>query len=89
MIKGKLKRDQISKADIKLFKDSCRVFLKAVTCKFVEKSPLQYVVVRNATCLDPEIICNHETLAEERLKGLVSNLIQTKWITPRNGDEIN
>ena len=89
VIKGKLKRDQISKADIKLFKDSCRVFLKAVTCKFVEKSPLQYVVVRNATCLDPEIICNHETLAKERLKGLVSNLIQTKWITPRNGDEIN
>ena len=89
MIKGKLKRDQISKADIKLFKDSCRVFLKAVTCKFFEKSPLQYVVVRNATCLDPEIICNHETLAKERLKGLVSNLIQTKWITPRNGNEIN
>ena len=23
------------------------------------------------------------------MKGLVSNLIQTKWITPKNGDEIN
>ena len=89
MIKDKLKRDETTKADVKLFKDSCRVFLKAVTCKFVEKSPLQYVVVRNGTCLDREIICNHETLAKERLKGLVSNLIQTKWITSRNGDEIN
>ena len=65
------------------------VFLKAVTCKFVKKSPLQYAIVRNATCLDPEIICNHKTLAKERLKGLVSNLIQTKWITTRSGDEIN
>ena len=83
-----MKRDEITKADVKLFKDSCRVFLKAVTCKFVEKSPLQYTIVRNATCLDPEIICNHET-QKERLKGLVSNLIQTKWISPRNGDEIN
>ena len=89
MIKDKLKRDEILKADVKLFKGSCRVFLKAVTCKFVEKSPLQYVIVWNATCLDPEIICNHETLAKERLKGLVSNFVQTKWITARNGDEIN
>ena len=80
---------EITKADVKLFKGNCRVFLKDVTCKFVEKSPLQYAVVRNATCLDPKIICNHETLAKERLKGLVSNLIQTKWFTPRNGDEIN
>ena len=70
------------------FKDSCRVFLKTATCKFVEKSPLQYAVNQNANCLDPEIICNHKTLAKERLKGLVSDLIQTKWITPRNGDEI-
>ena len=89
VIKDKLKRDGILKADVKLFKDSCRVFLKAVTCKFVEKAPLQYVIVWNATCLDPEIICNHKTLAKERLKGLVSNLIQTKWITARNWDEIN
>ena len=79
VIKDRLKRDE----------DSCRVFLKAVTCQFVEKSPLQYGVVPNATFLDPEIICNYETLAKERLKGLVSYLIQTKWITPRNGDEIN
>ena len=89
MIKDKLKRDEITKADVKLFKDNCRVFLKDVTCKFVEKSPLQYAVVRNATCLVPESICNHETPAKESLKGLVSNLFQTKWITPRNGDEIN
>ena len=60
-----------------------------MTCKFVEKSPLQYAVVWNALCLDHEIVCNHETLAKERLKSLVSNLIQTKWITRRNGDEIN
>ena len=89
MIKDKLKRDEITKADVKLFKDSCKVFLKTLTCKFVEKSPLQCAVIQNATCLDPEIIFNHETLTKERLKGLVSNLIQTKWITPRNGDEIN
>ena len=89
VIKDKLKRDETTKADVKLFKDSCRVFLKAVTCKFVKKSPLQYAVVRNATCLVLEIICNHETLAKESLKGLVSNLILTKWITRRNGDEIN
>ena len=54
-----MKRDEITKADVKLFKDSCRVFLKILACKFVENSPLQYAVVRNATCLDPEIICNH------------------------------
>ena len=89
MIKDKLKRDEITKADVKLFKDSCKVFLKTLTCKFVEKSPLQCAVIQNATCLDPEIIFSHETLTKERLKGLVSNLIQTKWITPRNGDEIN
>ena len=89
VIKDKLKRDETTKADVKLFKDSCRVSLNVVTCKFVEKSPLQYAVVRNATCLVPESICNHETPAKESLKGLVSNLFQTKWITPRNGDEIN
>ena len=71
MIKDKLKRDENTKADVNLFKDSCRVFLKVMTCKFVEKSPLQYAVVRNPTCLDPEISCNHETLAKERFKGLV------------------
>ena len=60
-----------------------------MTCKFIENSPLQYTVVRNATSLDPEIICNHKTLAKESLKGLVSNLIQTKWITPKIRDEIH
>ena len=66
-----------------------KIAAKTVTCKFVEKSPLQHAIVQNAICVDPVIICNHETLSKGRLKGLVSNLIQTEWIIPRNEDEIN
>ena len=55
MMKDKLKRNEITKADVNLFKNSCRVFLKVVTCKFVEKPPLQHAVVISPTCLDPEI----------------------------------
>ena len=37
----------------------------------------------------PDLGFGADTLIKDRLKGLVSNLIQTKWNIPRNGDEIN
>ena len=37
----------------------------------------------------PDLGFGADTVIKDRLKDLVSNLIQTKWNIPRNGDEIN
>ena len=44
--------------------------------------------MQNVKCLNPEIMCN-EKLAKERVKGLVDNLIQLYWVTPRAVYEVN
>ena len=89
VIKDKTEKDEVTLAQVENFRDGCRVFLKSMTCKLVEKSPLQYAIVRNAKCLNPEVISNNESLAKKRVKDLVENLISLKWITARIGDEVN
>ena len=56
--------------------------------KIVEKSPLKYAVVLNAKCLNPDIICNKEKLAREKLTNLVESLIQQKWLSEKDGDDV-
>ena len=44
---NKMKTDQITKREIAVFTADCLKFLESLTSKFVEKSPLRYVVVQN------------------------------------------
>ena len=80
--------------------DDLYQLLKDLTSKFVKKEVLDRCKNSSSLCkLDFHLEENHfnhpdlgfgaDTVIKDRLKGLVSNLIQTKWNIPRNGDEIN
>ena len=88
IIKEKVAKEEVSLADVATFKTECRTFLKSMASKIVEKSSLKYAVVLNAKCLNPDIICNKEKLAREKLTSLVENLIQQKWLSEKDGDDV-
>ena len=80
--------------------DDLYQLLKDLTSKFVKKEVLDRCKNSSSLCkLDFHLEENHfnhpdlgfgaDTVIKDRLKGLVSNLIQTKWNIPRNRDEIN
>ena len=50
------KADQITAAEIKIFRKSCAIFLLSTLEKIIERSPLRSVIVRNSSCFQPNMI---------------------------------
>ena len=72
----KMKTDEITKHEIDLFTADCLKFVESLTSKFVEKSPLRYVVVQNAKNLNPEIMHMTPEKDMKLFNSLVDNLVQ-------------
>ena len=53
ILSDKTRRDEVTKAEVKTYKNECIKFLVGLTSKFAERSPLQYAVVKVFKCLNP------------------------------------
>lgn len=62
------------------FLKDCRCFLKALVKKLVERSPLRYPIVKAASCLDPEVLCN-EISAKEKFNQMLEILSNNNVIS--------
>ena len=73
---------------LKFYKETCG-FLAAVTSHIVEKSPINYQIVRLASCMDLVCIANENTVENCTLKfsKLVEKLVYLKRITSKVGDD--
>ncbi|XP_018402101.1 PREDICTED: uncharacterized protein LOC108779229 [Cyphomyrmex costatus] len=56
----------ISQLKILQFKNTCRTCLKIFICKILNRSPLNYKLVKAISCVDPSIAAN-EGIAKARL----------------------
>lgn len=64
-------------------KPSLVIFLQSLTCKFVEKSPNKYALVRNAKSLNPEIMYSKSERGKKCFQSLVDNVILLERVTPK------
>ena len=85
-ISAKVMSDEITLVDCKKFPLDCITFLKTMASQLIEKSPLIFVVVRNARCLNPTVICLYPEIAKMHFQSVVENLVQLNRVTARDGD---
>ena len=73
---------------LKFYKETC-AFLAAITSHMIEKSPINYQIVRLASCMDPVYIANENTVENCTLKfsRLVEKLVCLKRIAYKVGDD--
>ena len=69
------------------FKKECLVMLVAIVKKLQERSPLQYLVVRSASCLSPLRIVRDKEGSIVRFTSLVDSLYSKSWLSSRDADE--
>lgn len=48
-----IKKSDITEANLMEFKSQCKNFYRSVAQKIIQRSPLQFPVVRNLECLNP------------------------------------
>ena len=67
---------KLPKRETDVLPADCLTFFESLASKFVKKSRLKFVVVRNTKRLNPEIICMTPEKGTKFFKSLVDNLVQ-------------
>ena len=78
----------ISDRQVLEFHMEAREFLQCLVSKIIEKSPLQYSLVRNVSCLVPKIITDDKEVGLSRFRRVLSNLSSAKHVDDKDCDEI-
>jgi hypothetical protein len=81
-----LAQTSVSDKDRLSFRMQCLEFLSSTTAKILERSPVQYKIVRAISCFVPSTICNNRVLAQSRMGDLVQILYNTNHITALTAD---
>ena len=82
-----LTESKVSQAAKMEFQMQSMEFLAATTGKIVERSPLQYKIVRAVSCLVPHKIVNNSTVCESRMVELVQILYDAKRVSADIADK--
>ena len=61
------------------FLTACLHLYCAMTHKILERCPLKYSMVRALQALDPRFMIRHQQSAEEKMKTVLSKLVDSKW----------
>ena len=69
------------------FKSECRAIIISIVLKLKERSPLNYTIVRAASCLDPEEMANNKEIANAHFGALAGKLARTKLILSDEADD--
>lgn len=73
--------------DILEFKKECRLAYAALCEKILEKSPVNYKLVKGISCFDPRVAKNLD-IGLKRLSITLDILLTHNWITGINADKI-
>ena len=69
------------------FRKSCLNMLKAVVEELQERCPLQYLVIRNASCLAPTTMITQPEVSKLQFNSLVDKLYSCKWLSEKSSEE--
>ena len=82
------KKDKVTTTSLKTFRKNCVIFLSSMLSKLLERSPLKYAVVRNASCISPQVIATKPDLSKKYLKNFLERMVQSKRISAKDADQV-
>ena len=81
-------RDEISDSTILEFRQQCKSILVVFTSLFQEKSPLQYPLAKNASCLDPQLLVQNKALCVTRMSSILASFVSKRGLKDSECDSI-
>ena len=81
-------KKQLSARDVLQFQSECLSFMKELTAKLQQRSPLKYPIVRYLVSLDPRYMATKPSAAAEQFEKLLQKLYELRLQTAENCDII-
>lgn len=73
-------RDEISDSQILEFRQQCKEILVDFTRLFLEKSPLQFTLAKNASCLDPQLLVKNKALCVNKMECILRSFVNKRGL---------
>ena len=84
LVQGK----KVSELGEKKFRESAKAFIVTILSRLLNKSPLQYSLVRNMMCLDPRRMASKQEDCTEKMKRVLNTLVQANRLPEDDCDVI-
>jgi len=82
------KQDTITSIEIDSFRKDCIALYVRLFEKFIERTPLGSVIIRNSTVFNPKLMINMSAGdAERKYKSILTHLISLKYVTSVSSDK--
>ncbi|GBO27994.1 hypothetical protein AVEN_216697-1 [Araneus ventricosus] len=88
LLKKKRAKKEASDKDVLDLKRDCQWFILRMLQTLMEKCPISYSIVRNASCFDTNKIVFHPMRCLKSLKNILSYLVDKSLIPSKDGGEI-
>ncbi|GBN16550.1 hypothetical protein AVEN_227752-1 [Araneus ventricosus] len=88
MLKSLTFQKKISKKQLRDLKHECQDFVYTFIRRVLDKSPLNYVLARNMSCLDPRRMANQAHSCFSKMKVILSVLVNCKRLQEKECDSI-
>ena len=85
LIKEKMEKKKLSTADFFSIKKEAQVCIFEIVKKLLQKAPINYMLVRNASCFGPRLMAQDPLKAHKRFKNVLS---QVHRVEKKDCDEI-
>lgn len=89
IVKKLLQDKKISELREMEFRESAKKFIITVVTKLLDKSPLQYSLVRNMSCLDPRKMATKQGDCKAKMERILTILVQANHFPEDECDEVN
>ena len=87
-LRESINEDSITDTQVSQFRKNAQSFIIKVISKMCERNPVNYTLVRNANCLDPQKIKSATPSSlRQKMKNVTTLLVQSKIIQPSEADE--
>jgi hypothetical protein len=83
-----LKNKSVSPRQAFEFRSECLTFLANITGALVEKTPIKYRLVRNISCLDPQVMCTTPDVAVTRFGRVLELLVDANRLKSCDVDAV-
>ena len=66
----------------------CKGFLAKTASKLLDKTPINYRLVRNTSCLDPRLMASEKEICVNEMKTVLEILVEAHRLKDDEGDEV-
>lgn len=88
LLKEKLFKEQVTEKQIVVLKYECQKFVLTLLESLMAKCPVNYSLVRNASCIDPSQMAKDPIGCSRKMKSILMYFVQKKKIAAEDCDDI-